>query len=196
MWFDVWPGVCTHSKDHPLPLDEVAVSHLDLGHELHVAALLHLHSVLPRAVRTVAVDGARPHLRLERPGGGRVVVVGMGDEDVAHLLAGDGGGEGLYVVGKVRPRVDDRDPAAPDDVGAGPVEGEGARVARDDPPHGHRPRGGDEVDSAVLELELAPKGDLHRHFPVLLPVLRSVMARRPSTSRPAPTAIVSRSTAA
>ena len=180
----------------PVPLDEVAVAHLDLGDELHVSPFFHLHPVLPGAVRAVAVDGARPHLRLERPGRGRVVVVGVGDEDVAHLLAGDRGGEGLHVVGEVRPRVDDRDPAPADDVGAGAVEGEGARVPGNDPPHGHRSRRGDEVDPAVLELELAPEGDLHAQFPVLLSVFLSVMARSPSTSLPAPTAIVSRSTAA
>ena len=86
----------------PVALDAVAVAHLDLGHELHVAALLHLHPAPPRAVWSVAVDGARPHPRLERPGGRRVVIVGVGDEDVAHLLADDGGGEGLDVVGEVR----------------------------------------------------------------------------------------------
>ena len=147
----------------PVTLDEVAVPDLDLGDELHVAPLLHLPPAPSRAVRTVAVDGARPHLRLERPGGGRMVVVGVGDENVAHLLAGDRGGESLHVIGERRPRIDDRDPTPADDVGPGPVQGEGARIAGDHPPHGGRPRRGDEVDPSVLELELSPEGDLHVH---------------------------------
>ena len=190
---DVVRGVAgrVHALERPpVTLDEVAVPDLDLGDELHVASLL--HAAPPRAVRTVAVDGARPDPRLERPGSGRVVVVGVGDEDVAHLLARDRGGEGLHVIGERRPGVDDRDPAPADDVGAGPVQGEGARIAGDHPPHRDRTRRGDEVDPAVLELQRPPEGDLHAHFPVLL----SVMALSPSASRLAPDAIVSRSTAA
>ena len=175
----------------PVPFDDVSAAHLDLGDELHVASLLHLHRAAG-SVRAVAVDRPRPDLRLERPGRRRVVVVGMGDEDVAHLLAGHRGGEGLHVLRQVRPRIDHRDPAAPHDVGTGPVQGECARIARDHPPHGHRTGGGDEVRPAVFELELAPERYLDGHFPLLL----SVMARRPCTSRSAPAAIVSRSTAA
>ena len=118
--------------------------------------------------------------------------MGVGDENVAHLLAGDRGGESLHVIGERRPRIDDRDPTPADDVGPGPVQGEGARIAGDHPPHGGRPRRGDEVDPSVLELELSPEGNLHGHSSVLL----SMTALSPSTSRPAPTAIVSRSTAA
>ena len=93
-WFEVWPGG-VHALEGPaVARDDVAAPHLDLGDELHVSPLLRLHPVLPRAVRAVAVDGARPHLRLERAGGRRVVVVGVGDEDVAHLLTGDRGGKG------------------------------------------------------------------------------------------------------
>ena len=192
---DVVRGVArgVHALEGPaVPFYDVAVAHLDLGDELHVAALLDLHPAAAGSVRAIAVDCARPDHRLERPGGGRMVVVGMGDENVTHLLAVHCRSERFHMSRDVGPRIDDRDPAPADDVGAGAVQGEGARIARHDPPHGNRARWRDEVDPAVLELELAPERYFDGHFPSLL----SVMARSPSTSRRAPTAIVSRSTAA
>ena len=63
-----------------------------------------------------------------------MVAVGVGDQEVAYSLAGQGGEDGVHVLGQGGARVDHGDTTAPDDVGPGAVEGEGARVVRDDAP--------------------------------------------------------------
>ena len=61
------------------------------------------------------------------------VAVGVGDEDVSYLLAGDGGENGRQVVVILGAGIDDRDLSPADDVGTRPLEREAARVVTHHP---------------------------------------------------------------
>ncbi len=88
-----------------------------------------------------------------------MVSMGVGDQDVGHPLARETGKERLDMLGKIRAGVDHRDLANADHVGSGSAEGEGARVARNDPPD-HRC---DRLEPAVFERKLAAEGDFDGH---------------------------------
>jgi len=66
---------------------------------------------------------------------------------MADRLAGERREQRVDMIRQRRPRIDDGDAAAPDDIRAGALEGEGARIARDDAADQRRQRLGD----AVLE---------------------------------------------
>ncbi len=76
----------------------------------------------------------------KRPGAGRVVAVGVGDEDRVDRFAVEGGEQGRPVLRMVRAGIDHRDAAVPDDVGAGAALGEGPGIRADQPPDQRRHR--------------------------------------------------------
>ena len=59
-----------------------------------------------------------------------MVLVGVGDEDVADPLAVGGGEDGVQMMVLVGAGVDDRDRTFADDIGAGAEKGEGTGVFR------------------------------------------------------------------
>ena len=142
-----------------IPFDDLAVLDAPVGHERHVAALLHRHAllVLAGAMRPVGVGGRVTHLAQQRAAG-RMVIVGVGHQHVGDALPFGGLHDGVDVGGVRRARVDDRHVAAADDVGAGAVERERAGVLRDHPPNQRAQR----RRLAILEIQLAPEGNL-RH---------------------------------
>src|SRR5437762_3317447 len=74
----------------------------------------------------------RPGRRLQRLCRRRVVAVGVGDEDVRHLLVGERGDERGDVLFELEAGIDDRDLTLADDIGAGALIGKGPGVLRDD----------------------------------------------------------------
>jgi len=86
---------------------------------------------------------------------GRVVGVGVGDQDVADSLAVEGRDQSLQVRGQHRAGVNDGNGAAPDDVGPRAGEGEGAGVRRHDPSDERRYR----VAAPIGEVEISNEGD-------------------------------------
>ena len=64
-----------------------------------------------------------------------MVAVGMGDEDVRHGLAAHGIEQRRDVRLVERPRIDDRDPAAAEDVGHRALVGERAGIVAQDAAH-------------------------------------------------------------
>ena len=121
------------------------------------------------AVRAVAV-GRRAGRGLQAAGRGRVVDMGVGDDEMGHGLSAHRVEHGIDVLGQVGAGVDDGDGAAPDDVGAGAVEGEDARIARDHPADRRR----DLRRFAVGEVELPDEGEGATRAPPRRP-----FARRP-----------------
>ena len=94
-------------------------------------------------------DGSR-HL-LQSPGKGRMVSMGMGDEDVGHGLAPHRVEKRCQLRVVVRPWVDHRHVARTDDIAIGALEGIGARVV-----HQHAAdEGGDAVGLAGRHLKVA-----------------------------------------
>src|SRR6266852_1623032 len=81
------------------------------------------------------------------------------DQDVRDRLAAQCAEQRLDMPGNLRPRVDDRDLAMSDDVGARALEGEGAGVARDDAADERRHRRCD----AVVDIDVTAKGNLGGH---------------------------------
>src|SRR5712691_1756743 len=106
MWFAVWPGVATASIAHPSPATMSPSASAVSGRK----------SRSPLA----SSRGASPTLSGRR---GRMIAVGMGDEDVRHRLASHGLDEGRDVRLVERPWIDDGDPALSDDVADRPLEG-------------------------------------------------------------------------
>ena len=86
-----------------------------------------------RPVRALGVDG-RAGLGLEPSRPGRMVPVGMGDENVRDGLAAHRIQNGGQVARVIRSGVDHRDFAAPDEVGERPLEGERPGVVGEDAP--------------------------------------------------------------
>jgi hypothetical protein len=149
--------------------DPVPVLQGYIGHEVPIATLLD-GGIAPLAP-TGQARGLKAHgvgaepvgrgagRRLQRLRRRRVVTMGVRDQDVGHPLARETGEERLDMLGKIRTGVDHRDLANTDDVGSGSPEGEGARIARNDPAD-HRC---DWLEPAVFERKLAAEGDLDSH---------------------------------
>ena len=79
-----------------------------------------------------AADDRGTGLDRERARARRVISMGVREHDVRHALAGGRGEQRVEVRLVFGTGIDDRDGAAPDDVGAGAREGERPRVAADD----------------------------------------------------------------
>src|SRR5215216_2187209 len=124
-----------HRLEAPLAaLDRVAVARHDIRREIPVATLLGARlAALAAGMRTEAVS-RRSGRRLQRPGGRRMIPVSVSNEDVGHPLAVEAGQQRLDMLGEIGTGIDDGDLAFADDIGAGALIGERARVAGDDPP--------------------------------------------------------------
>ena len=85
--------------------------------------------------------------------------MGVGDEDVRHLLVGEPREERGDVLFELGAGIDDRDLALADDIGAGALEGERAGVLRDDAADSRRHR----FEPAVFEGDLVAKGNVDSH---------------------------------
>ena len=153
---------CKDGLDGPaVALDHVAVFRHDIRHEALVAAGFdHGAGLDPAAaVRAEAVGRRRP-FALQRRGGRRMVPMRMGDQDMGDRLAAQGMLQGVDMGGKQRTGIDNGDLAAPDDIGAGAVEGERPAVRRDHPADRRR----DRFDPAVFEIQFPVEGDAVRHL--------------------------------
>ena len=140
--------------------DGVAVLDLDVGPEVAVGAgfrivLLALEARPRGAVRPLGID-RRAGRGLDPRGVRRMVVVGMGDQDMRHRLAAHGVQQRLGVRLVVRAGIDDRDLALADDVADRAGEGEGARIVAENPPHA---RAGF-VDDTRFEREVTVERDV------------------------------------
>ena len=153
--------------------DDRAVLEPVVRHEVAVRAFLD-HRPLPAPVRAEAV-ARRAGCGLDVARRRRVVDVGVGHDEVGHGLAPHGREHGIDVLGQVRPGVDDRHLAAAHDVGAGAVEGEDARVVRDDPADQRR----DLRHRAIGEFELTDVGERLAHWRGLAMVWISVARMLP-----------------
>ena len=139
-WFEVWPGVCTASKRQPPPRDLVAVAQDDIGDEIPVAAFLAAGLAAPSAGMRPEAVGRRAGRLFQRLRRRRMVAVGVGDEDMGDLLAGEARQQRRDMLGKVGAGIDDRDLALADDIGAGAlkVNGPGLRATMRRMPGRHR----------------------------------------------------------
>ena len=140
--------------------DGVAVLDLDIRPEIAVGTgfrivLLALEARPRGAVRPLGID-RRAGRSLDPRGVRRVVVVGMGDQDMGHGLAAHGIQQRFRMRFVVRPRIDDRDLAAADDVTDRAGEGERARIVAENAPHA----GADLVDDSGLKREIAVERDV------------------------------------
>src|SRR4030095_14961925 len=97
------------------------------------------------AVRRDVAEALFEHRR-----GGRMVAGGGGDEQVGDPFARYRPDERVCVRGVAGPRVDDRDVAVADDVGAGSLERELARVVGD---HATDP-GRDAITAPVFDVDV------------------------------------------
>ena len=147
-----------------LSVDPVAFVEREMGVEVHVAALAAadlgplidqpLHRVAhPRAVRAVGMD-LRAGLVGDHAGAGAVVVVGMGDEDMADPLArGQGVENRAHMGGAVRAGVDQCHVARADQIGLGAGERVGRGVLAGDAAHAGGDRLGLTVDGGRVLVE-------------------------------------------
>ncbi len=140
----------------PVPaLDGGAVRERHVGAEGMVAALPAL--VRRRHVRAEAV-GTRAGCGLQRRDAGRVVAMGVGDEDMGDPLAFRGAQDRREVVGILGPRVEHGDGAAgADDPGVGAAPGEGAGIAAEEAADA----GGDLGRDADGQRVVLEEGDAH-----------------------------------
>jgi len=104
-----------HRLEAPFPapggapaLHRFAVLHHDIGDKIPVAAFLDPGVAAPPAGMRPEAMGRRAGRRLQRPGGRRMVAVGMGDEDVGDLFVGEAGDKRVDVLGKLGPGIDER----------------------------------------------------------------------------------------
>ena len=137
--------------------DHCAVLHPVIRHEVAVRTLFDRRP-LPAPVRTEAV-ARRPGRGLDMACRRRMIDVGVSHDKMRHGLAAHGGEHGIDMVSEVRASIDDRHIALPHDVSAGAVEGEDARVVRDDPAD----QLGDLRHLAVGEVEIPDVGDRLTH---------------------------------
>ncbi len=117
MWLAVWPGVVTASSAPAGAGDDVAVRQHGVGTEIKIAARLEPADLAgmqrPRSpVRTFG-EHRRAGRRLDRRHGGRMVAMGVGDEDVGDGLAANGTEQSRDVPRVVRPGIDDGDVPRP-----------------------------------------------------------------------------------
>ncbi len=88
-----------------------------------------------------------------------MVDVGVGDKDMGDGLAPHRLQQRIHMLGQVRAGIDHGYLPTPDDVSAGAMKGEGARIARDHAAQQRRQF----IDAAVLEVEFAVVGDGRSH---------------------------------
>ncbi len=139
--------------------DLVAVVHGDIGGEIPVAAFLDAALAAPAAGMRAKAVGRGPGRRLQRLRRRRMVVMRMGYQDMGHLLAGETREQCGDMLVEIGAGVDDGDLALADDIGAGALEGERARVARDDAADAGRHR----FEPAILERHVAAERDIDCH---------------------------------
>ncbi len=112
--------------------DNRAITHHDIGNEVAVGAFL---AFTRRAMRAKRIR-LRAGQRLQRCGRRRMILVGMGDQDMADTLSRQCGGHGRDMLRQIRARIDHRDlVAAPDHIDAGAAKGESAGIGRQQPRH-------------------------------------------------------------
>ena len=166
MWLAVWPGVVMASSVQPSPLHRFAVGQRAVGPEVGVVGGFHPRPVadMERPRRPVRAFGQnqRAGRGLDRRHAGRMIAVGVGDENMRDGLAAHRIEQRRAVGGVLGTGIDDRDFAAADDVAHRALEGERARIVAQKPPHaGHRL-----VDAAGDELEILVVWDVFSHGPV------------------------------
>ena len=160
-----------HGFERPaVAAHHVAVGQRVIGAEVGVVARLHARRLAGierarRAVRALGIDG-RAGRGLDGGRRGRMVAMGVGDEDVRHGLAAHRIEHRLDVVLVLRTRIDDRDLAAPEDVAERALEGERPGIVGDDAAHARH----DLLGAAGLEVE-----DLSK---VMSSLMRSAFLRR------------------
>ena len=145
-----------HRLDRPaVAFDHVAVADFDVRLEVAVGAGLRRHrlalEIRPRRpMRPFGIDGGAGRL-LDQRRAGRMILVGVGDQDVRDGLAFDGVQQRIGMGLVRRARIDDRDLAATDDVADGAGESERRRIVAQ-----HAAQAGtDFLDDARLQSELA-----------------------------------------
>ena len=91
MWLAVWPGVVTASMVQPSPAHHLAVGERAVGPEVGVVGGVEPRRLADMQRARGAVRALGQHLRagrrLDRRHAGRMIAVGVGDEDVRHGLA-------------------------------------------------------------------------------------------------------------
>lgn len=116
--------------------DRIAVAQLNIGDEIAIAAFLgHAADTLlgaARAMRPIGI-GFSTRRALQRGRCRRMVEMGVRHEDMGDGFALERALQRVDVLRKVGAGIDQRHLAAANDVGARALEGEGARIARDDP---------------------------------------------------------------
>src|SRR5690349_12654132 len=113
-------GGCHRLHSPACTLDEIAVLHLDIGPEITVSAgfrivLLALEAGPRRPMRTLCIDGSAGRL-LDPAGVGRMVAMGVGDEDVGDGLPAHGVEQRFRMRLTVRTGIDDGDLILSEDV--------------------------------------------------------------------------------
>ena len=142
MWFAVCPGVVNRFDGPAVARNDRAVRERDVGTEIQVARGIEPAALADmqrprRAMRAFSVDGGAGR-RLDLGHGRRMVAVGVGDEYLGDGLAAHGVEQGGDMGIVVRPRIEDRDFAAADDVAHRPLEGERSRIVGDNGAHARR----------------------------------------------------------
>jgi hypothetical protein len=138
-----------------------AVGKDDVGSEVEVARGIEQRAAgaagpgRPAAAMGPVSGGRGAGQRLQAGGQGRMVAMGVGDQDARHGLAGEGVNQCCPMRGVVGAGIDDGDLAGADDIGVGAGEGERSRIAADQAadqrrqpvdPAGDRGEGGIELD--------------------------------------------------
>ena len=88
-----------------------------------------------------------------------MVAMGVGDEDMGDPLVGEARQQCRDMLFELGAGIDHRDLALADDIGAGALEGERARIARDDAADPRR----HPLEPAVFEREFAAIGNVDSH---------------------------------
>ncbi len=140
--------------------DHLAVAHPDVGLERHVGAFFEFAPSVFDA-GTVRAERVRQCIAVlaQQCATRRMVDVGVRDQHVTDPLALGRRKDRVDMFGIGRTRVDHRDIAVTEDVGARAVQRERTGILGDDSADQRRQFG----DRAVLEFEFAPKRDLHTH---------------------------------
>src|SRR5262245_4762850 len=120
--------------------EHLAVRDVDVGPERRIYAGLERFEApdlvgMKRTCGPVWPFGYRrgPGCRLDGDGGGRMVAMRMGDEDVRHRLAAHRIKQRSDVLRVIGAGIDDGHAPTPDDVAHGALEGEGARIVAEQP---------------------------------------------------------------
>ena len=147
-------------------LKPLAVTEHRVGRVVAVVRGIEALGPVPLRCERLGADDARAR-SLPQPVRKRTVIaMGMGDEDRLDLFALDRGEDRREMGSVSRARIDDRDRAVADDIGAGAVEGEGRGVRRDEAAHkrgepgqgawGRLPGVGEEIRFALVSHSYAP----------------------------------------